>query len=114
MVVLFTLLVSLTSEKIERYGVISQLMNLQVAAGSSSRSSVVVPAVLSHRGEMCIESLDLVEHLTLRFKGSQKHVFCLYGLSVSQRVGIFRNDFKSSLMTNLFSSTVGCVSSAIT
>jgi hypothetical protein len=90
-------------EKREKYGLVADLINLEVAAKLANTQAEVIPAVITHRGEMSGAILDLIEHLTSRFRSVARHSFDIDGRTVVQRVSDFRRDFKTSLMVQLAS-----------
>jgi hypothetical protein len=94
---------AVAKKKFKKYGLIASLINLQVAAKHSTRGGRVIPAIVSHRGEIGGDLLNFIEQCTNRFKGLQARTFDINGLSIAQRTSDYRRDFKNSLMINLAS-----------
>jgi hypothetical protein len=94
--------VAVIRKKVQKYGLMVELSNLKGnGVQTSGCRKTFVAAVLSHRGELSLPLLDLVEYFTGRFKRAQRRVFDINGLTVAMRAANFRADFKNSLMFRL-------------
>jgi hypothetical protein len=87
--------------KHSKYDDIEHLANLQAAAKQRKRKVAIVPAVVSHRGELGSELHDLIEEWTACYRAQQRKVFDFSGKSLVQRTSDFRRDFKNSIILKL-------------
>ena len=61
----------------------------------------MVAAVVSHRGELAGELIDLIENFTGRYKANLRVVGDIDGLTPSQGAARYRDDFKASIFVAL-------------
>jgi hypothetical protein len=88
-----------TALKVKKYDVLRRLINLQRTLGHKSKPCRVVPAVVSHRGELASELIDLVERSAGRVKSAAiKSPNRVDGLTPVQAAAKFRSAF----MTRIF------------
>jgi hypothetical protein len=93
--------VKAVKDKHDKYDLITKLLNLHAALGSATHQAKFVAAIMSHRGEMSGELIDLIECLSKRFKANERRSENIDGLTPSQATARFRADFKGRLYVAL-------------
>jgi len=83
--------------KINKYDLICRVCDIQTTVKRTGRPIELVPAIVTHRGEMSTELLDLIEQCTSKVKFA-RNVFDMLGRSNAQRATYFRREFKDSII----------------
>ena len=84
-----------------KYGLIERLINLQALVGAIPQHATFVPCVLSHRGEMGSEFIDVVEILCTNYKQLRRSRPFFDGLTPTKATTLFRSDLLLAIFSAL-------------
>ena len=84
-----------------KYGLIERLINLQALVGAVPQHAKFVPCVISHRGELGSEFVDLLEVLATNYKQLRRLHPSADGLTPTQAATKFRCDLRHALFSAL-------------